>query len=327
MNSKYDSDLNPLLLLSVTIIKEFEKEKRELEIDLTDFESFSDFLCLLSKILRIKITPSRFDLKILYEESWVNLIDVKSFYFFISNDLLLNSQTKIMVLKKEEKKEKEIGFSLTGEKYEDNLAVDSNRPNMRIYDASNPEVFCAFCGDSSKDNYKLQKLGPYYGPVKKGSKRHFFHELCALWSPAIFLDEYGRLQKVAEEIERSRKFICTYCGEKGAGLGCHAKKCKTTYHYLCAKSDGCYLNDQKYNMYCSGHKDQIALEELDNFVTKEIEPEGYSDLLCIECKSGLDEDKILICDLCSFGIHTYCHTPEILEIPKEEFHCYKCLNK
>lgn len=319
-----------ILKILVLYHEEDSKFTKEIVLDLNikRLEALTDFFPLISKNLNIKITSYKHNLKIMYEDSWVNLIDLKSFYFFVSNNVILNQQTKILVNKKMLEEEKEMYFNLQGVKYNSDGKIDSNRPNMKMYDSSsNYEVPCIFCGCFSKDEYMLLKLGPMYGPVKKGGKNYYFHELCALWTSGIYLDENNKLKNVIKEIKRTRQISCTFCGERGAGLGCEA--CKASYHYLCARSDLCYINKQKYSMYCKYHKNQIKNEDEDYFITKDMEPEGYSDDLCMECKSGYDEDKILICDGCGSGIHTYCNIPEILEINHDEndkFYCYKCLS-
>ena len=37
-----------------------------------------------------------------------------------------------------------------------------------------------------------------------------------------------------------------------------------------------------------------------------------------------DDDKLLLCDICNRGFHTFCLTPPIEEIPKEAFFCDEC---
>lgn len=55
---------------------------------------------------------------------------------------------------------------------------------------------------------------------------------------------------------------------------------------------------------------------------------NYSELVCMVCRSGLDEDKLLICDKCNLAIHAYCNEPEILEAAAllEQFICFKCVD-
>jgi hypothetical protein len=100
-------------------------------LDLKEFDAFHEFLCILSKKLEYKISTNKFDVKMFYENSWLNLIDLKSFYFFISNDLILNNQPRLLL--QLNRNEHNIDFNLKGEKFQNNKFTDSNRPNMRIY--------------------------------------------------------------------------------------------------------------------------------------------------------------------------------------------------
>ncbi|CAG0880828.1 unnamed protein product [Cyprideis torosa] len=47
---------------------------------------------------------------------------------------------------------------------------------------------------------------------------------------------------------------------------------------------------------------------------------------CQFCHLGDNEAKLLLCDGCDRGYHTYCFKPEI-EIPAGDWYCYECLNK
>jgi len=172
------------------------------------------------------------------------------------------------------------------------------------------------------------QLGCFYGPFKdqKLKREYFFHELCAMWTPNICLNPEGKLRNVLKEIRRSQKIKCCYCHTKGAGLACSKPKCYKDYHYLCALATECITDNQKYVVYCNSHSEEILEnelerinleEDLDNIV------EGYGN--CMVCLSGLDEDKLLICEKCQKTIHTYCSIPVINEIPEGDFFCYKCL--
>eukprot|EP01119_Soliformovum_irregulare_P008106 TRINITY_DN2099_c0_g1_i2.p1 TRINITY_DN2099_c0_g1~~TRINITY_DN2099_c0_g1_i2.p1 ORF type:complete len:692 (-),score=189.25 TRINITY_DN2099_c0_g1_i2:40-2115(-) len=49
---------------------------------------------------------------------------------------------------------------------------------------------------------------------------------------------------------------------------------------------------------------------------------------CRGCRSGADEDRILLCDGCTDGFwHTYCLHPPLDEIPSGSWHCPDCLKK
>ncbi|KAF9113649.1 hypothetical protein BGX27_001124 [Mortierella sp. AM989] len=54
------------------------------------------------------------------------------------------------------------------------------------------------------------------------------------------------------------------------------------------------------------------------------ESNGESDI-CEVCQAECDLDKMLICDGCELGYHTYCLTPPLQQIPKTDWYCAKCL--
>uniref|UniRef100_A0A1A9VP08 PHD finger protein 10 n=1 Tax=Glossina austeni TaxID=7395 RepID=A0A1A9VP08_GLOAU len=48
---------------------------------------------------------------------------------------------------------------------------------------------------------------------------------------------------------------------------------------------------------------------------------------CQFCTSGENEDKLLLCDGCDKGYHTYCFKPKMENIPEGDWYCYECVNK
>ena len=48
---------------------------------------------------------------------------------------------------------------------------------------------------------------------------------------------------------------------------------------------------------------------------------------CQFCSSGDNEDKLLLCDSCDKGYHTYCFKPKMENIPEGDWYCYECVNK
>ncbi|XP_072379907.1 bromodomain adjacent to zinc finger domain protein 2B isoform X1 [Diabrotica undecimpunctata] len=48
---------------------------------------------------------------------------------------------------------------------------------------------------------------------------------------------------------------------------------------------------------------------------------------CQFCQSGDNEDKLLLCDGCDKGYHTYCFKPKMDTIPDGDWYCTECLNK
>lgn len=120
-------------LINIEVIAELDHEVQRtiIPLDLKEFEAFHELLLILSKKLNFKISSNKFDIKMSYEESWVNLIDLKSFYFFLSNDILLNNRPRLLL--KTNRNDQHVDFNLKGEKFQNSKFTDSNRPNMRIY--------------------------------------------------------------------------------------------------------------------------------------------------------------------------------------------------
>jgi hypothetical protein len=303
--------------LHISYNYEEETTINEVTIDLNDINSFQDFVSLISKEIEFRINLSNQGIQIRYEELWVKVIDLKSLYFFLGCDLKLGLLTKIRI---------HSGSEI-------DPINQSLRPNMAVYDFKNqPEVLCSFCEVSSKDEDMIIKLGPFYGPFKEGTKRYFVHELCGLWAPESSLDKFGKLKNIQKEVRRAKIKKCTYCGNRGGVIGCNWDECDNSYHYLCAKSIKCHFHLSRYLIHCPLHIKYVPLVE--NLPIEEVEePENvegeFANLVCQECMSGMDEDKLLICDGCKQGIHTYCNTPEIFVIPpdNEEFYCPYCVNK
>jgi hypothetical protein len=47
--------------------------------------------------------------------------------------------------------------------------------------------------------------------------------------------------------------------------------------------------------------------------------------ICEVCHKECDLDRMLICDGCELGYHTYCLSPPLQHIPKTDWYCSKCL--
>eukprot|EP01103_Thecamoeba_quadrilineata_P021465 TRINITY_DN9873_c0_g1_i1.p1 TRINITY_DN9873_c0_g1~~TRINITY_DN9873_c0_g1_i1.p1 ORF type:complete len:1009 (-),score=185.30 TRINITY_DN9873_c0_g1_i1:109-3135(-) len=50
-------------------------------------------------------------------------------------------------------------------------------------------------------------------------------------------------------------------------------------------------------------------------------------IICEICTIGNEEDKLLLCDKCDQGFHTFCLEPPLREVPKNEWFCYDCVKK
>ncbi|XP_062050204.1 histone-lysine N-methyltransferase SETDB2 isoform X5 [Lepus europaeus] len=92
------------------------------------------------------------------------------------------------------------------------------------------------------------------------------HENCLLFSSALVECEdhdpcnHGRnfdVESVKKEIHRGRRLKCTFCGERGATVGCDLKYCAKNYHFFCAKMDHAFPHTDEaqgiYKVFCKQH--------------------------------------------------------------------------
>ncbi|XP_019506392.1 PREDICTED: PHD finger protein 11 isoform X2 [Hipposideros armiger] len=64
------------------------------------------------------------------------------------------------------------------------------------------------------------------------------------------------VEAVKKEISRGWRLKCTFCGKRGATVGCDEKACSKNYHFFCAKNDYAVLQTGSngiYNVFCQQH--------------------------------------------------------------------------
>ncbi len=91
----------------------------------------------------------------------------------------------------------EIQFNPNGQVIRDNFQVLQERPHYKIHPIVAEYEVCAFCrGPSDSEDLRI-KCGPMYGPIKVGvTGSAYVHELCALWTPEIFLNEKNKFKNL-----------------------------------------------------------------------------------------------------------------------------------
>ncbi len=102
------------------------------EISLDEIDNFNEFMNKILKKIDLKLSMRKFHLEIFYEDDWIKLIDLKSFYFFVSNNIHLEKDIKIRIAQTKNN-DYEL-FDLDGTKYKNDFPDDSNRPTDKIYD-------------------------------------------------------------------------------------------------------------------------------------------------------------------------------------------------
>lgn len=300
--------------LHVYVILVFEKSKQkvfEVNINFNNVKSFggSDgLLSFLSNQLKIKVTAKTHKLEIYHNDSWLNILDIQTLYFFLSSNLLLEQETKFKLTPKE--------TEAVNQQFEDEEMIKLNNIDMKAI-KPNKNIRCDICNQLSTDSYQTHRLGPMYGPFRYSQNKYYVHFLCALWLPKVWLSDTNKLVNVGKEVHRSRKSRCSYCGLKGAGLGCwliETDGCKKKYHYLCAQSDECEFNRRSYGILCKDHKAKYKMPDTLQGANPELtvlkkcsdeEANKTNEVRCDVCLMSCDDDY-LVCAECKKCFHEQC---------------------
>jgi len=293
------------------------------EIDLTlPQDSLDDIKRLILTGCRAPITNlDRFEFILQYMGLEMPLHHEDDFYFMLS-DLLQDPERLIIininkVVKRRAKKQfafDEIGTA--NPTLENDGDVILNRPSDKMYHGPE-EVSCAFCRTSNRDKSAIRDLGPFYGPYKNKQKPFYVHELCAIWTPEVYLDsKTDKMKNLLKEVKRCNKLMCSYCGALGGGLGCLERTCKKSYHFKCCLDDklDCQLDYNAHTLLCPEHA------EKDDDIDVET-------VFCKVCAGGDDEKLLLLCDKCLQGYHIYCLNPPLEAVPEDKWFCDKCSMK
>ncbi|CAL8264812.1 unnamed protein product [Gadus morhua 'NCC'] len=113
-------------------------------------------------------------------------------------------------------------------------------------------------GDDEDDRSSVMAADSPRVPTEatRWPKEWWVHEDCGVWSTGVFLVR-GRLYGLKEAARGTRDVVCCECHESGAIMGCFQKGCSLNYHYRCAISSGCLLNEENFSMKCSQHKNKV----------------------------------------------------------------------
>ncbi|KAK4254598.1 hypothetical protein QN277_009956 [Acacia crassicarpa] len=129
---------------------------------------------------------------------------------------------------------------------------------LRKCETHNKKFECAFCLSSEESEASGEMVHYYKGkPVaadhEGGSKVIHSHRNCTEWAPNVYFDEDVAINLEAE-ISRSRRIKCSFCGLKGAALGCFEKSCRRSFHVTCAKcTSQCRWDMDNFVMLCPLH--------------------------------------------------------------------------
>ncbi|XP_066973789.1 uncharacterized protein [Macrobrachium rosenbergii] len=113
---------------------------------------------------------------------------------------------------------------------------------------------CDFCGIGAHRELELGALHSLAGIT--------VHCFCLFFSSGLGQngeEEEGILgfliPDIKRELARGKKLPCTFCGKKGATIGCSEKKCRRSYHYACGLKHNCqYRFSGDFRSHCQKHR-------------------------------------------------------------------------
>ncbi|ESW19932.1 hypothetical protein PHAVU_006G167200 [Phaseolus vulgaris] len=116
-------------------------------------------------------------------------------------------------------------------------------------------LFCLSSEESEVSGPMVHYLDgkPVPADYEGGFKVTHCHRNCTEWAPNVYFDGDNAINLEAE-ISRSRRIRCSFCGLKGAALGCYEKSCRRSFHVPCAKwTSLCRWDTQNFVMLCPLH--------------------------------------------------------------------------
>ncbi|XP_047308481.1 protein BREAST CANCER SUSCEPTIBILITY 1 homolog [Impatiens glandulifera] len=138
-----------------------------------------------------------------------------------------------------------------------------------------PKVECGFCHSAEETEFSGVMVHYLDGkPVdvdhNSGSKAIHAHRNCTEWAPNVYFEDDKAINLVAE-LARSRRIKCSFCGIRGAALGCYDKSCRKSFHVPCAKlTTQCRWDSNNFVMLCPLHASAKLPCELSDSQVKKI---------------------------------------------------------
>lgn len=114
-----------------------------------------------------------------------------------------------------------------------------------------------------------------------------------------FLEEDGK--SIKGSIDSCNHYFCFVCIMEWSKCESRCPLCKQRFNTIIRPpKDGIFMNERIVNVPT---RDQVW-HPLGNVSTGPSDPYGRTN--CAECQSSLDENLLLLCDLCDSAAHTYC---------------------
>ncbi|XP_075707900.1 PHD finger protein 11 [Rhinoderma darwinii] len=167
-----------------------------------------------------------------------------------------------------------------------------------------PPDTCAFCNKGPNSRAGTLQRTP--------DGRIVAHYNCMLYSPLVISNTSQEetqgfdfnIKIVRSEIKRGQKLNCSFCGKKGATVGCDIKSCRKNYHFPCLEEAGASPSPGTYVVHCVKHKSPTTANEVTQNVRENEQSEVHF-LLPIDSTIEIEEEEALPS---MSGQHTHCST-------------------
>ncbi|EME31402.1 PHD and RING finger domain-containing protein 1 [Galdieria sulphuraria] len=140
--------------------------------------------------------------------------------------------------------------------------------------------------------------------------------------------------KVVNSAGKENTPSCSICFTSPAETPSYPDCCNHTFCYECLIKwsdmlNICPLCKRKFHFICDLFEAGKKIKITDRNQPKYLEDETYFNQMeeavyCAFCGSDTNEQVLLLCDGCNVGMHTYCLTPPLDEVPPGEWFCPEC---
>ncbi|XP_072408539.1 lysine-specific demethylase 5A isoform X1 [Chiloscyllium punctatum] len=155
--------------------------------------------------------------------------------------------------------------------------------------------------------YELFQSGASLSTAENSSVQIFPSSVKALNQDDLSEDDFAKNPEL-------RKLQIFGAGPKMMGLGLRTKNREDEEFSVTLRSTGHKKNAEMQlpRMQMRQRKGALAVNFIDLYV-------------CLVCARGDDEDRLLLCDGCDDSYHTFCLIPPLMDVPKGDWRCPKCV--
>ncbi|OVA16889.1 zinc finger protein [Macleaya cordata] len=180
----------------------------------------------------------------------------------------------------------------------------SSSPNKRLNTLTQSPTF------TSKGKEKIEEDENQEEVEEEAMDSDSDNKICG-----ICFSEDGKA--IRGSIDSCNHYFCFVCIMEWAKVESRCPMCKQRFNTIIRPpKDGVFLHERVVNIPI---RDQVW-HPLGNMTSGPSDP--YAQVNCSECHSSVDENLLLLCDLCDSAAHTYCIGLEA--VPEGDWYCQDC---